>query len=498
MSKKLLAVLALGAVASMAVGFAACTPSENEPSGGDKVTVSFIDGTDGKTVLDTVEVEKGSTVEEYVPEKDGYEFVDWFATPSMNHEYDFSTPVNNNVSIFAGFTKYVEDTRTFYILGSGTSELLFISDWGRNTLNDSHKFTKTEGKNEYTLTLDLKAGDQFLIARNKECENKRGFGYVENGKLEDGTVVFSGQGGPYDDSTKGSNIVCEYDGNYTLTLYTYPNEDYYDTENATYTEENKEVYNLGLFDKITWVRNGDVENDSVTVVDYYIKGAGITDREDMYNAATQFAKNGNEATLSVYLKANEEFLFTSRNTKIEDGVPSYSTGSVYIKYENIQDDTSKGYVTGKDGGNIIANAAGNYTFTYNISEEVLTVAYEAAEAPAAREYYLDGNFGGHAFGDYQKTPEEFKLVETEAGSGIYKLSGVTFEADDELLIRAYTVGDPLDWVSPRTDYQTPYLKPTDAFAAAAANNINIKCITAGTYDITFNSYSQMITITPAA
>lgn len=496
MSKKLLAVLALGAVASMAVGFAACTPSENEPSGGDKVTVSFIDGTDKTTVLKTVEVEKGSTVEEYVPEKDGYEFVDWFGTPSMNHEYDFSTPINNNVSIFAGFTKYVEDDRVFYVVGSGTSELLFTSAWG-DVITDSHKLTKAEGKNEYSITMDLKAGDEFQFALNSAWENKRGFGYLDTLELADGTAVFSGQGSPYDDSTKGQNIKVEYSGNYTLTLYTYPNEDYYNTSAPSYTEEQKEVYNLGMFDKITWVRNGDVLNDSVTITDYYIKGADITGWSDMYNLHTQMLNNGSNYTLSIYLNEGEEFMFTSRITKIEDGETSVSGGSTYINSNNIAaDDASWDYVDKAAGTNLIAKAAGTYTFTYDGTN--LKVAFDADEKPAAQDYYLDGDFldGANKYGAFIDDPDSYKLVETEAGSGVYKLSGVEFKEGQLVLIRAYAAGATASWDATHTDYQFTYLAKNDNCEAESESSANIRVLVAGTYDITFDSYSQMITILP--
>ena len=495
MSKKLLAVLALGAVASMAVGFAACTPSENEPSGGDKVTVSFSDGTDKTTVLKTVEVEKGSTVEEYVPEKDGYEFVDWFGTPSMNHEYDFSAPINNNVSIFAGFTKYVEDDRVFYVVGSGTSELLFTSAWG-DVITDSHKLTKAEGKNEYSITMDLKAGDEFQFALNSAWENKRGFGYLDTLELEDGTAVFSGQGSPYDDSTKGQNIKVEYSGNYTLTLYTYPNEDYYNTSAPSYTEEQKEVYNLGMFDKITWVRNGDVLNDSVTITDYYIKGSDITKWADMYNLHTQMLNNGSNYTMSIYLNEGEEFMFTSRITKIEDGETTYTTGADAIKAENL-DEASAAYVGG-DSGNMTALASVTYTFTYDKDAITLSVAFDADEKPAAQDYYLDGDFldGANKYGAFIDDPDSYKLVETEAGSGVYKLSGVEFKEGQLVLIRAYAAGATASWDATHTDYQFTYLAKNDNCEAESESSANIRVLVAGTYDITFDSYSQMITILP--
>ncbi len=487
MKKSRFTLLALGAAVCMFLGLAACKPQEEPEPEGNTHTVTFMDG---ETVLKTEEVEDGATVTEYTPEKEGYEFVDWFATPSKNHEYDFSSPVKEDVTIYAGFTLFTDDTREFYVLGSGTSELLFTSDWGA-VITDAHKLTKADGKNEYSITMDLKEGDQFQFAIDAEWANKRGYGYLDTLTLDDGTEVFSGEGSVYDDSAKGSNIVCEYSGNYTLTLYTYPNDDYYNTSGTGYTEERKEIYNIGTYDKITWVRNGDVINDSVTITDFYIKGADITGWADMYNANTQMLNNGGTYTLSVYLKEGDQFMFTSRITKIEDGETTYSTGSVYIKAENL-DDASAQYVGGETG-NMTALASGTYTFTYDGT--TLSVSFDASAVPEAYDYYLDGTFDGNNYGDFITAPDEFKMTETEEGSGVYTISEVTLTEGAELLIRSYLEGETADWNHTHVDYQYANMAANPAFSAASATNNNILVLTEGVYDVSFDSYSKIITIT---
>lgn len=59
-------------------------------------------------------------------------------------------------------------------------------------------------------------------------------------------------------------------------MSTNPGDDYYDTKDAYYTEENKESFNYNDFDKITWVRNGDVKEVVDTVYDLYVKGNLVT------------------------------------------------------------------------------------------------------------------------------------------------------------------------------------------------------------------------------
>lgn len=496
MRKKVVAVLAAGAALTMvvgAMGLAACDNSKY-------YTVTYMDG---REVLKTEKVKEGEKAPEYKPTKDGgYEFVDWFATPSKNHRFDLTAPITEDVTVYAGYTLFKNDTRDFYVLGSGTSELLFTSNWGK-VITDDHKLTKDATKNEYTITMDLKQGDKFQFAINDKWENKRGYGYLATLVMADGKEAFSGEGSVYDDSSKGSNIVCEYSGNYTFTLKTYPNEDYYNTSAPTYTEAEKEVYNLGTYDTIEWVRNGDVINDSLVLTDFYIKGASITNWKDMFNTSTQMVRTGTKYTMSVYLKANDQFMFTSRVTKIENGESTVSSGTDYINFTNITDDTSKTYVEKADGQstNIVAKAAGTYTLTYDSTAKTLAVTFDATKLPEACDYYINGSFG-QGWDDY-KTNSALKFTETAAGSGVYKVENISLAAGNEFAIRSFAAGTT-DFGGNFTDYQFAYLYMADtdelknAFDIMGGGNNNIKVVTAGTYDIQIDSYSKIITITKHA
>lgn len=486
MKKTIVAVLAAGMALTMAVGLAACTPEE-------KGTFHTVTYKNGDEVLKTEKVKDGEKAESFVPTKDGgYEFVNWYATPSKNHKYDFEQAITKDTTIYAGFTLFKNDARDFYVVGSGSSELLFISNWGK-VITDNHKLAKAATTNEYTITMDLKKGDQFQFAINSDWANKRGFGYLASQTLENGQKAFDGEGSVYDDSSKGSNISCEYSGNYTFKLKTYPNEDYYNTSGTGYTEDRKEIYNVGLYDTIEWVRNGDVINDSVTVTDYYIKGSKITGWADMYSPYSKMVNGGDKYTMSIYLNQGEEFMFTSRLTKISDKGEEVSKGSEYIKAENLTDE-SKTLIEGTSG-NMKAKASGMYTFTYNKSAKTLAVTFDAAGKLAEYDYYLDVNLNGK-FGAFIDAPNDYKLVETAAGSGVYEIKGVTLEAGKELLIRSFKPGDKLDYANKQVDFQFSYLAANAAFEKASKDNDNIKVKTAGNYDISLNSYSRIITITP--
>lgn len=477
-------------------------------------TVKFLDG---ETVIKQVQVEDGQKVESYEPTKEGYEFIDWFSTPSKNHTFNFDQEIKQNTIVYAGFAKIQADTRTFYIVGSGTSNILATNSWGTK-ITDAHKLTKAEDKNEYTITCDLLAGDEFQFAINSSWHNKRGYGYLKETKLSDGTVVFSGDGGGYGETTaKGKNIKVELSGNYTLKLKTYPAEDFYNTSDPSYTDANKEVYNVGTYDKIEWVRNGDPQETSNVTVNYYIKGSGITEWKDVFSSVTSFTQGDNGLfTFTVYLKQGEEFLFMSGITV--NGV--VSAGSKFIKYANL-DDASKDLFT-NNNGNLITKAAGTYTFVYSEETDKLSATVDTEKVPEARDYYLDGTFAG-AWGDTLYGPagerktgsqgegsylfiDDYKLIETEEGSGIYQILGVELSADSEFIIQSYKAGatEPGIWNTDGYNFLGVYnfsnLVSNNNFEAVnlSAKNLNIKVKTAGTYNIVFNSYTQLITITAAA
>lgn len=337
-------------------------------------TVTFYDS-DGTTVLSTAEVADGASVEEYTPEKEGYTFAGWFATPQMSHKFDFSAAITDDTSVFAGFVSYVEDTRSFAILGSGKSAVMMESNWGA-VIGEAHTMTKedVEGENRYTITVDLEAGDEFQFAVDSSWADQRGYGYLATIE-QDGVEYFENSGGLGDSGVKKSNIKVAIAGNYTFTLTTYPGEDTYDTGDSYYSEENKENFNYNAYDSITWTYNGESTSGGVEYqTDYYIKGAIITGWEDVYTEETKFEENDGVYTLTIDLEEGDEFLLTSLLTSGD----TQSVGNDYVRYTNIASDDSESlsYVTGTDSANMVAVSAGTYTFTYDVGTKVLTVSFQ--------------------------------------------------------------------------------------------------------------------------
>lgn len=229
-------------------------PDREKTAAGYEVTYYDSDGT---TVLERKAVADGECAEEFTPEKEGYTFVAWYATPQMSRKYDFGARITEDIDLYAGFVSYVEDTRTFAVVGSGESPVLAESNWGE-VIGAAQTMTKEENgeANSYTITLDLEAGDQFQFAINGSWEDQRGFGYMTTIE-QDGVEYFKNSGGIGETSAKKANIEVAVSGNYTFTLTTYPGEDIYDTEDAYYTEETKENFNMNPYDTITWTYQGE-------------------------------------------------------------------------------------------------------------------------------------------------------------------------------------------------------------------------------------------------
>lgn len=259
MKKKLVTLMLMGCLCLNALTLNGCGDAKSDAAevtessevATEQFTVTYYDS-DGTTVLDTKTVEKDGNAENYQPQKDGYTFVGWFATPKLTREYDFSRAITEDTSLYAGFVSYTEDTRTFAIVGSGESEVLKESDWGK-VISDAQLLTKedNDAANVYTITVDLEEGDLFQFAVDENWSDQRGYGYLETGML-DGKTYLKGAGGLGDTPAEKANIEVQVAGTYTFTLTTYPSEDVYDETDQYYTEETRENFNTNPYDKITW------------------------------------------------------------------------------------------------------------------------------------------------------------------------------------------------------------------------------------------------------
>ena len=421
------------------------------------------------------------------------EFSDWYVDAGLNRVFDFETEaITADRNLYAGYvTVGSDDTRTWAIVGSGQGDILSSSAWG-TVITDVHMLEKTEGENEFTITLDLYEDDQFQFATDTSWMNQRGFGYIP---LADRTITvdgeevtpFSGGGGIGETADKQSNIIVEYPGNYTITLTTYPDEDYYD-DNV-----NNGLVSISNFDTITYEYNGPAAELSSTVTEFYIKGQDITQWGDMYNPATQMTRVGSTYTLTVYLKAGDQVMFTSLNVDRETG--ESTVGTTYINVTNLDEESVSLFTAA--GNNMTVNTSGEYTFTYDADSKTLSAALDEDATLVEADYYLDGSFGGLSWNQSFYDPD-YKFA--AAGNDVYTLDGIELAAGDEIVIQSFTQGATEESGEKLAAYNFRYYRGTDgAFEAADAdnNNYNIAVVTAGAYNIEFDAYAKIITIVPA-
>lgn len=155
---------------------------------------------------------------------EGYEFEGWYETPTFieSSRKDLATDTFSEDKILFG--NYIpdqaaEDTRNWYIVGTGTSSILAATDWARvpeEEVKDICSLSLTGNVvNEFSITLDMYSGDQFQLIPDWDWGGQVGFGYIteyDASQLENG-------GGT---SENKSNINVLVDGNYTITLTTNP------------------------------------------------------------------------------------------------------------------------------------------------------------------------------------------------------------------------------------------------------------------------------------
>lgn len=204
---------------------AGCGAEETEQT--EMVTVTFMNGDEE---LGSVETEAGETLaaDSYTDyESAGDDFEGWFETPTYLEasEVDLSTASFEKDTVLYGMFKsdtLTEDSRKWYIVGTSETGALATTNWAAD-ISDEDKalfeLQKTDNQNEYTITIDLCAGDQFQVIADWSWDTQLGFGYVtdyDSSQLENG--------GGLSGSDKTSNINVLQDGSYTITIVTNPDD----------------------------------------------------------------------------------------------------------------------------------------------------------------------------------------------------------------------------------------------------------------------------------
>ena len=378
----LIAVMALSAI-----GFAACDNGSSAGSNSssvvaeDKVTVTYYDGTNE---LKAEEVEKGGKATEWTPEKDGYEFMGWYAEASLSIEFDFDAAINEDTDVFSAWREntYVEDTAAWYFIGTGSGDMK-ASNWGHST--EGLFITKDEtitDANVYTITISMYANDKFQITHSDSWDYQQGIGHMigfeyaagvnpyapdagevaasdrKYGEVRDaeGNLIFFG-GDEYDKGAEVWNVwLAEgQDGKYKFTYTTYPSNPTYNTiewelvEKLAAQEETHKMYIAGTMNE--WA------------------GKDVVDAHKM-------SKSEDGSTWTIIYEVTEA---DYADWTVEQGPFGEACAALKVKNE------VNGSDYGENGGmgNIFLKA-GTYAIKYSATDN--SVAYEALD------WYVVGTF----------------------------------------------------------------------------------------------------------
>ena len=240
--KKVLSVFVASVITMFS--FSACGNETNtdEPQK-EEITVTFMNG---ETKLGEINGNAGEKLSDYSKYEslEDYEFLGWYETPTFleTSKKDLATVTfEESTTLYGSFksTKVTQDTRIWYIAGTGKSSVLAASNWASSTDEASKEVCQLKpvpnAANEFELTLDLYAGDQFQIIHDWAWDGQKGFGKFTT---IDETQMENGGGLSGNNDTSNVNVIM--DGNYTITLITDPDNELQDT--------------------LSIVRNGDVTN----------------------------------------------------------------------------------------------------------------------------------------------------------------------------------------------------------------------------------------------
>lgn len=394
--------------------------------------VTFYDS-DGKTVLQEVQVEDGQAP--IVPElsKDGYMVEGYYATPALKVAYDTAAPVKEDTSVFVAWKSSVVDTRPWMLAGS----LAGYPDnaWGKIWPQDDYLLQPMEGEfNTFYIDVNLYAGDAFKIAVIGE-----GYAWDNNNSIDAGhlankteTAVLCSGENAFD---SGANIQVTRDGKYRLILKT-----------------DAETLNLC---KLSYERLGDADPKQTAEISYDMKlWASFNDW-----AGQDMQRNGEDLIWWCEADVPAE--------GGEFGVKNAANGDWYSSEGNKKN---------------IALEEGHYMFFIElelVDGRPVLKGEIIAEEPA---YYVVGTCGNAGW-----------AADANAGNTAYKM---TEQNGKYVLEVTFTESEIVDWADNKVAFKVAYgcggkVANENWFGAEGMGNVTVD---PGTYTITFDPATGAVTV----
>lgn len=348
--KKLLGVVF--ACTALVMSVCACGASPEKEA----ITVTFMNG---DTQLGQVSGSAGEILSDYAQYEavEGYEFQGWYETPTFleTSKKDLaSATFDKDTTLFGSFKslQVAEDTRVWYIVGTGGNPDLAASNWASDvdaSVKEACRLRATgNAVNEFAITLNLYEGDQFQIIHDWTWDGQKGYGCFTS---IDDTQMANGGGLSGEDSKSNINVLM--DGNYTVTLTTDPDNALQDTltivRNSDATEKAKEPEPEKVYEV----------TDATGIV---VKGSWVSDWSE--NKELTRIEGTNSFTISLDLAAGTELYFMVFDNGADTGLGM--NGSA------VTDEASKALL--EEAYNVKVAADGTYTFT--VDAETMTITVE--------------------------------------------------------------------------------------------------------------------------
>lgn len=231
----------------------------------------------------------------------------------------------------------------WFIMGSGSSDLMLTSGWGKaggvGEGDDIYRLTP-DGENRYSITADLAKGDQFVVGNNVVWGYKHDCKFIVEPE-RDGVEHF----------TERENVRVAVPGNYTLTLVLDP-----------------EGY---AGDRLEWVRNGDMTNPNTGPFDVFVRAAGSG-----WELSEPAVTEDGVATFTYEFGADEAFTivyYASDNTEERGG--HRNPGSSILGVETGETGSANSSFEAQ-GNDFLAKDAGTYTVTVDFTQGGPVVDFE--------------------------------------------------------------------------------------------------------------------------
>lgn len=351
----------LGCILATTVMMSVCACGGKKDDGKEtkkeEIVITFMNGEDKLGEVNATAGEKVAGYEKY-ENIENFEFLGWYETPTLleTSKKDLSkVTFDESTTLYGSFksTSVAEDSRNWYIVGTGTCPELAASNWAAD-VEDSVKEScqlKATGKatNEFSITVNLYKGDQFQVIHDWSWDGQKGFGCfttIDETQMANG----GGLGG----SSATSNINVVMDGNYTITLTTDPDNELQDTLTIV---RNGDATASGEEEKTTEPETTYTVGDATGII---VKGSWVSDWSDLKELTREAGTN--KFTITMELEAGIELYFMVYDNGEDTGLGMNSTAVV--------DDASKTLI--EDSYNIKVINAGTYTFT--VDADTMTVS----------------------------------------------------------------------------------------------------------------------------